>query len=75
MRGRGRWISEFETNLVYKVSPRQPELHSNTLSQRREDRDDGERGREGAREGKENRKEWNRNVSRAKKSSLTESHD
>jgi hypothetical protein len=31
-RGRGRWISEFKTNLVY-IDQGQPELHSETLSQ------------------------------------------
>jgi hypothetical protein len=30
--GRGRWISEFQASLVYKVSSRTPGLHAETLS-------------------------------------------
>jgi hypothetical protein len=30
--GRGRWISEFEASLVYKVSSRTARLHRETLS-------------------------------------------
>jgi hypothetical protein len=36
--GRGRWISEFEASLVYRVSsrtPRHPGLHRETLSQKK----------------------------------------
>jgi hypothetical protein len=32
--GRGRWISEFEASLVYKVSSRTAELYRETLSQK-----------------------------------------
>jgi hypothetical protein len=32
--GRGRWISEFEASLAYRVSPGQPGLHRKTLSQK-----------------------------------------
>jgi hypothetical protein len=32
--GRGRWISEFEASLVYRVVPGQPGLYRETLSQK-----------------------------------------
>jgi outer membrane biosynthesis protein TonB len=32
--GRGRWITEFEGSLVYRVSFRQPGLHRETLSRK-----------------------------------------
>jgi hypothetical protein len=33
--GRGRWISEFEASLVYRMSSGQPGLHRETLSQKK----------------------------------------
>jgi hypothetical protein len=35
LEGRGRWISELEASLVYKVVPGQPGLYRETLSQKK----------------------------------------
>jgi hypothetical protein len=37
--GRGRWISEFEASLVFRMSPGQPGLHKETLSQKTKEMD------------------------------------
>jgi hypothetical protein len=43
--GRGRWISEFEVNLIYRVSSGQPGLHRETLSRKTKKKKEREKKR------------------------------